>query len=137
MNRTFQMVRMTGTVRRLEDQKVWIDRIFRENPVMNTVYPGDSRYILEPFCMADADIEFFDLGKSPIYRESFAIGTAEPAKGDLRLPRRVLPAGAVRRAVPSSVLKKARPAGSGRAAASTAGCALNFVRYRPLREGVN
>ena len=80
MNRAFQMVRMTGTVRRLEDQKGWIDRIFRENPVMNTVYPGGSRYILEPFCMADAAIEFFDLGKSPIYRESFSIGTAEPAK---------------------------------------------------------
>ena len=38
--------------------------------------------ILEPFCMEEGQIEFFDLGKSPIYRESFAIGGAEvPQKG--------------------------------------------------------
>lgn len=34
---------------RLDDQKLWIDRIFAENPSMNSVYPDDSRYVLEPF----------------------------------------------------------------------------------------
>jgi uncharacterized pyridoxamine 5'-phosphate oxidase family protein/NAD-dependent dihydropyrimidine dehydrogenase PreA subunit len=82
LNREYQMVRISGTVNRLTDQKKWIDRIFEVNPSMNDVYPGESRYILEPFCMEEGQIEFFDLGKSPIYRKSFAIGGAEvPQKG--------------------------------------------------------
>ena len=42
MNREYQMVRLSGKVKRLADQKKWIDRIFRENPSMNDVYPGES-----------------------------------------------------------------------------------------------
>ena len=82
MNSEYQMVRLSGKVKKLADQKEWIDRIFEENPSMKDVYPGESRYILEPFCIEDGQIEFFDLGKTPIYRESFAIGTAKaPQKG--------------------------------------------------------
>mgnify|MGYP005792415975 FL=1 len=74
MNRKFQMVRLSGKARRLKDQKKWINRIFEENPVMNGVYPGESRYILEPFCVDNGQIEFFDLGVEPINRESFSLG---------------------------------------------------------------
>ena len=41
---------------------------------MNGVYPGESRYILDPFCICEGELEFFDLGREPIYRESFALG---------------------------------------------------------------
>ncbi len=44
------------------------------------VYPGESRYILEPFCISSGELEFFDLGKSPIYRESFVFGSAEASR---------------------------------------------------------
>ena len=82
MNRNYQMVRLSGKVKRLPEQKKWIDRIFDANPSMKDVYPGESRYILEPFCIEDGQIEFFDLGKTPIYRESFTIGTVKaPQKG--------------------------------------------------------
>lgn len=63
VNRDFQMVRLSGTAEKLTEQKHWIDRIFKENPSMNSVYPNESRYILEPFCIANANIEFFDLSK--------------------------------------------------------------------------
>lgn len=82
MNREYQMVRLAGKVQKLADQKKWIDRIFEENPSMNEVYPGESRYILEPFCIECGQIEFFDLGKNPIFRETFMIGPAvEEEKG--------------------------------------------------------
>lgn len=77
LNKDFQMVRLSGKAEKLADQKHWIDRIFEENPVMNDVYPGESRYILEPFCIQRGTLEFFDLGKSPIFRESFVFGMAE------------------------------------------------------------
>lgn len=74
LNKEWQSVRLKGKVKKLDDQKKWIDRIFDENPSMNNVYPDDARYILEPFVIADGSLEFFDLGKSPIHRESFTIG---------------------------------------------------------------
>ncbi|MBQ9679304.1 MAG: 4Fe-4S binding protein [Ruminococcus sp.] len=75
LNSEWQTVRLVGKVEKLSDQKHWIDRIFELNPSMKGVYPGDSRYILETFCIKDGELEFFDLSKSPIYRESFSIGT--------------------------------------------------------------
>ena len=45
MNRQYQMIRLNGKARKLDDQKMWIDRIFEENPSMNSVYPDDSRYV--------------------------------------------------------------------------------------------
>ena len=74
LNKNWQMIRLTGTVKKLDDQKKWIDRIFEENPSMNDVYPGESRYILDPFAIESGNLEFFDLGTSPIQRESFAFG---------------------------------------------------------------
>lgn len=84
MNQSFQMIRLCGTVQKLGEQKKWIDRIFDENLVMNDVYPGESRYILEAFCIENGRVEFFDLGQTPIERESFSLGnTAEQEKGFL------------------------------------------------------
>ncbi len=74
LNKDFQMVRLSGKAEKLPDQKYWIDRIFDENPVMNGVYPGESRYVLEPFCISNGELEFFDLGVSPIFRKNFVIG---------------------------------------------------------------
>lgn len=76
MNQKFQMVRLNGTAKKLEEHKKWIDRIFEENPSMNAVYPEESRYVLEAFCIEEGFLEFFDLGKEPIVRESFALGSA-------------------------------------------------------------
>ena len=71
MNDRYQMIRATGTAQKLDDERKWIDRIFKENPVMNDVYPGESRYVLDPFYVDIDWMEFFDLGKHPIYRETF------------------------------------------------------------------
>jgi uncharacterized pyridoxamine 5'-phosphate oxidase family protein/NAD-dependent dihydropyrimidine dehydrogenase PreA subunit len=79
LTKTFQMIRLSGRAEKLNDQKYWIDRIFEENPSMKDVYPGESRYILEPFCIACGELEFFDLGRSPIYRESFVFGEENPS----------------------------------------------------------
>ena len=82
MNKEYQMVRVNGKANKLKEQKKWIARIFEENPSMNAVYPGDSRYILEAFCIDEGTGEFFDLGQTPINRETFTLGDAkEETKG--------------------------------------------------------
>lgn len=80
MNRAYQMIRLNGKARRLDEQKMWIDRIFEENPSMNDVYPGDSRYVLEAFCVDNGEVEFFDLGQTPIERVSFRLGNRDEEK---------------------------------------------------------
>lgn len=76
MHQNTRMIRLSGSVISLSEQKKWIDRIFIANPIMNDVYPGASRYILEPFSIRDGELEFFDLSSSPITRESFSLGNA-------------------------------------------------------------
>ena len=78
MNQSYQMVRLNGTAEKLSDQKAWIDRIFAENPGMNQVYPGDNRYILEAFCISRGEVDFFDLGVSPIERHRFVLENSTP-----------------------------------------------------------
>lgn len=82
LTKDYKSIRLTGKVKIMEDKKIWIDRIFEENPSMKDVYPGESRYILDPFCITDGFVEVFDLGTTPIERESFTIGSGViPEKG--------------------------------------------------------
>jgi len=70
----FQTVRLRGTAIKLEDQKKWIDKMFRANKSMNEIYPGESRYILDPFVVENGEVEIFDLSVAPIFRQSFILG---------------------------------------------------------------
>lgn len=58
------------------EQRKWIDIIFEEQPYLSNVYPGSTREIGIVFCIRNAEIEYFNLGVSPIFRERYAIGNA-------------------------------------------------------------
>lgn len=75
LNKQFQMFRISGKAQKLGDQRRWIDEIFARNPSMNDVYPRDSRYILEPFFIRIEQMEWFDLGVSPICRGEISLST--------------------------------------------------------------
>lgn len=74
LTKDFQSIRVFGSVEKMDPARYWIDRIFEENPSMKNVYPKDTRYILEPFCVRHAKIEYFDLSQRPIHRISLAMG---------------------------------------------------------------
>ena len=58
------------------EQEKWIDTIFSEQPYLANVYPGDTRKLAGiVFEIRDAQIEYFNLGVNPIFRESYTIGT--------------------------------------------------------------
>ena len=80
MTNDYEMIRLNGDIIKMKEQKYWIDKIFEYNPVMNDVYPGDSRYVLEPFCIDKGTVEYFNLGCTPIHRESFPFGSARQEK---------------------------------------------------------
>lgn len=64
-------------------EQKWVDRVFEQNPGMNEVYPGESRYALDAFLIYEGSGEWFDLLHYPIRRETFSFGRR--AGGALRL----------------------------------------------------
>ena len=109
LNKEYQMVRLNGKAKKLEEQKKWIDRIFAENQSMNSVYPGDSRYALEAFCIEEGIIEFFDLGKEPIYRESFAMSGGEIENKGYKITESCIQCGKCKKDCPQQCIKEEMP----------------------------
>lgn len=72
LNKEWETVRLWGKVKNVGQEL--LGRIFQENPSMNSVYPGDSRYILEVFCLYEGEGEYFCLATEPIVRRPFSFG---------------------------------------------------------------
>ena len=82
LNDRWETVRAWGKVRNVGQDL--LDRIFEENPSMKGVYPGETRDILEVFCLYEGQGEYFCLAEEPIVREPFTFGgAATEAKGFL------------------------------------------------------
>lgn len=109
MNPAYQMVRLTGTAKRLSGQREWIDRIFAENPSMNEVYPGGSRYVLEAFCIGEGQVEFFDLGVSPIVRHCFSFGGADPRRSGFLITDACISCGKCQKGCPQHCIVPGSP----------------------------
>ncbi len=111
MNEKYQMIRLEGAARRVEDgkQKECIDRIFEENPSMNDVYPGESRYVLEAFSIEKGQVEFFELGQTPIYRETFIIGDAEEEKKGFYITDGCIRCGVCKENCPQTCIREGEP----------------------------
>ena len=80
LTKNWEMLTLRGRVKRVSQEL--LTRIFETNPSMNGVYPGDSRNILEVFCLYEGQGEYFNLSETPVYRETFFLGhPAEHKKG--------------------------------------------------------
>ncbi len=73
-----EMIRLSGKAYAVadEDQKKWTDIIFEEQPYLANVYPGDTRNIGIIFCIDEGEVEYFNLGVNPIFRETYSLGNA-------------------------------------------------------------
>ena len=57
LTKDYQSISVQGEIKRLENQKEWVDKIFVQNPAMNAVYPKESRYVLEVFFIEKGEVE--------------------------------------------------------------------------------
>jgi uncharacterized pyridoxamine 5'-phosphate oxidase family protein len=73
MNKDYVSVRLTGDIQACGDRKI-VDRVFLFNPVLNDLYPGEKRDILEAFRVFRGKGEIFDLSVEPPRRERFSFG---------------------------------------------------------------
>lgn len=108
MNSAYQMVRLSGRAHRLSERKQWIDRIFEENPSMNAVYPGESRYVLEAFCISEGEVEFFDLGKEPVWREKFTLGHTKQKEDGYEITEQCIQCGLCESVCPQKCIQEYR-----------------------------
>ena len=74
-----EMIRLSGKAYAVADaeQNRWRDLIFEEQPYLANVYPGDTRDIGFVFCIDKAEVEYFNLGVNPIFRETYHLGDVE------------------------------------------------------------
>ena len=78
------MIRLSGKAYAVNDEEqiLWRDKISEEQPYLANVYPGDTRDIGIIFCIDEAEVEYFNLGVKPIFREVYTMGNAvAKAKG--------------------------------------------------------
>lgn len=72
-----EMIRLSARAKPVDEaeQRKWINTIFAEQPYLSNVYPGDTgRLAGIVFEITDGEIEYFHLGVSPIFRESYTLG---------------------------------------------------------------
>ena len=72
MDENYVTVRVKGKIEFVD--RSFLEKIFEANPVMKQIYPGDTREILEAFCLPKGTGEVFDLSVVPPKRERFAFG---------------------------------------------------------------
>lgn len=72
---------------------------------MNSVYQDDSRYVLEPFYIDNGAVEFFDLGRKPIVRETFALGGSEKTFKGYEITDKCIQCGKCERICPQKCIK--------------------------------
>ncbi|MCC8098653.1 MAG: 4Fe-4S binding protein [Clostridiales bacterium] len=69
-------VSLRGKIQNIGSEK--LDEIFKKNPYMQAIYPGDTRSALEVFHLYEASGEYFDISvPSHVTRDSIVIGQPE------------------------------------------------------------
>lgn len=73
-----ETIRLSGRALEVpqEEQIKWRDILYKEQPYLENVYPGESKNIDTMFVIKDYTIEYFCLSTRPITREYFAVGNA-------------------------------------------------------------
>ncbi|MDO5849037.1 MAG: 4Fe-4S binding protein [Methanobrevibacter sp.] len=105
LTKDYESIRVNGNVHLLDNQKEEIDKIFELNPSMNDVYPGNSRYILQAFCVYEGEVEYFNLVKEPIFRESFSLNNYKIAEKGFLITDECLKCGLCYKNCPQKAIK--------------------------------
>lgn len=106
-----EMIRLNGVPELLpkEEQSRWLELLFDENPYMNNVYPGETREVLEVFCIENGEIEYFNLGVHPIFRESYIIGDCTSKEKVYKIMDSCVECGACAKFCPQSCIAEGAP----------------------------
>lgn len=106
-----EMIRMSARAYAVseEAQKKWMDAIFEEQPYLANVYPGDTRNIGIIFCIDQAEVEYFNLGVNPIFRETYLLGDVKIQKKGYQITEKCIGCGICKKSCPQNCIEEGQP----------------------------
>jgi len=107
LNDRWETVRVWGKVKNVGQEL--LSRIFEENPSMNGVYPGETRDILEVFCLYEGEGEYFCLAEEPIRRIPFCFGRNEYKKKGFFITDGCMQCGTCAQGCPQNAIDEGSP----------------------------
>lgn len=106
-----EMIRLSGKAYAVpEDEQIkWKDKIFEEQPYLANVYPGDTRSIGIIFCIDKGEIEYFNLGVNPIFRETYSLGDVKLKEKGYFITERCIGCGTCKKKCPQRCIEEGSP----------------------------
>ena len=105
------MIRMSGRAYAVaeDEQEKWRAVIFQEQPYLANVYPGDTGSIGIIFCIDRAEVEYFNLGVNPIFRETYCLGDAKIKEKGYYITEICIGCGTCTRVCPQRCIREGTP----------------------------
>lgn len=106
-----EMIRMSGRAYAVPEEKQakWRDIIFEEQPYLANVYPGDTRSIGIIFCIDRAEVEYFNLGVNPIFRDTYTLGGGTITIKGYNITEKCIGCGKCRTKCPQRCIEEGKP----------------------------
>ncbi len=106
-----EMIRMSGRAYAVaeDEQEKWRAVIFQEQPYLANVYPGDTGSIGVIFCIDRAEVEYFNLGVNPIFRETYCLGDAKIKEKGYYITEICIGCGTCTRVCPQRCIREGTP----------------------------
>ncbi len=106
-----EMIRLSGKAVPVPEaeQEAKINTIFEEQPYLSNVYPKDMRRIGIIFEIRDAEMEYFNLGVNPIFRESYTLGAGTVSEKGYVITDRCIGCGRCQKSCPQRCIAEGKP----------------------------
>lgn len=106
-----EMIRMSAAAKLVDEteRRKFIDIIFSEQSYLSNLYSGEKRYIGVIFVIKDAEIEYFNLGVNPIFRESYTIGNGKINFKGFEISSNCISCGQCMNVCPQSAITEGKP----------------------------
>ncbi len=93
-----------------DEQEKWMDTIFAEQPYLKNVYPGDTRKLAGiVFEIKDGEMEYFNLGVNPIFRECYCLGAGNITPKGYVISENCIGCGRCRNNCPQRCIEPGKP----------------------------